>query len=125
MLGETVTVLMRTKSGEDEMGEDVYTWSATEVANCLVRPTSNAELGEADTAQRPDGVEARYVIAFPKTYAGGNLTHARVVLSDRTGAVTDADKAAKTALRVSGAPDITQPCPTKWNMLVIVGVVNG
>lgn len=122
MLGETVTVLMRTKSGEDEMGEDVYTWSATEVADCLVKPLSGQDL---DNAQRPDGVEAQYTIAFPKTYTGGSLTHARVVLSDRTGAVTDADKAARTALRVSGAPDITQPCPTKWNMLVTVGVVNG
>lgn len=117
MLGETVAVLTRTKSGTDEMGEPVWTWAAEQVQNCLVRPLSGSDI---DVSERPDGVEAQYTIAFPKTFSG-KLTHARIALIERGMDQDDAEA----ALRVSGAPDITQPCPTEWNMLATVGVVNG
>lgn len=122
MRGETITVLTRAEDELNDMGEPVYEWSATKVDNCLVKPLSGSDI---DMAERPDGVEAQYTIAFPKTYTGPSLVHARVVLSDRVGEVEDATEAATTALRVSGAPDITKPCPTAWNMLATVGVVNG
>lgn len=122
MKGETITVLTRTEGAADEMGEPTYTWTAHEVGNCLVRPLSGSDLTDA---QRPDGIEAQYDIAFPKAYDGPALVHARIVLSDRVGAVADADEAAKTALRVTGSPDITVPCPTAWDMVVTAGVVYG
>lgn len=122
MKGETITVLTRTKTGENAFGESTYEWSAAKVDNCLVRPLSASDI---DTSERPDGIELQYSIAFPKVYTGPALAHARVVLSDRTGEVEDAGEAAETALRVSGSPDFTQPCPTAWNMLVTVGVFNG
>lgn len=122
MRGETITVLTREQTGTTELGEPLYEWTAQTVDNCLVKPASGADI---DIAERPDGVEVRYTIAFPKTYAGPSLYRARVVLSDRAGAVVDANAAAETALRVTGDPDITRPCPTAWNMLVEVGVTRG
>lgn len=122
-LGERVAVLTRSKTGTDEMGEPVYTWASEVVDDCLVRPLSGSDLTNSRSSSdgmRPDGVLVQYSVAFPKTYKG-NLVHARVVLIDRGGDVNDIDA----ALRVSGAPDRTVPCPTRWNMIAEVGVLNG
>lgn len=121
MMGETVTVLTRSQTGADGFGDKVWAWTAEEVPNCLVRPLSGSDV---DLGERPDGIKAQYTVAFPKAYSG-NLARARVVLSDRVGAVTDPAASAETALRVSGAPDVTRPCPTLWNMTVTVGIVDG
>lgn len=121
MLGETVAVLSRTEGEPDAMGEPAYTWSAELVDNCLVRPMTGGDLADA---QRPDGVEVKYTIAFPKGYTG-DLAHARIALVSRGADVSDPAAAAKEALHVTGSPDITQPCPTAWNRLVEAGVVNG
>ena len=118
MMGETVVVLARSKAGEDPMGEPVYEWSPTTVGGCLVRPLSGSDVGDA---LRPDGVRVSYTVAFPKAYAGPSLEHARVALVDRGMDPTDAEA----AYRVSGAPDVTRPCPTRWNMCAHVGRVDG
>lgn len=119
MLGETVTVLFASEGAVDEMGEPTQTWTPVEVPNVLVRPLT----GEDETDEvRPDGVRAEYTLAFPKTASEitPRLRGARVALTDR-GQEVDAD----TAYRVSGAPDITRPCPTLWNATVQIGYLHG
>lgn len=118
MLGETVAVLTRDQTGVDGFNEPVYEWTSFEVGNCLVKPVATESI---DVAERPDGVEPKYVIAFPKTYDGPALTHARVALVGRGMDASDHEA----ALRVSGSPDVTSPCPTAWNMLATVGAVHG
>lgn len=111
MLGQTVEVLRRTKTGEDEYNEPLYEWSTETVKNVVVRPlTAQDAQGQPD---RVDGVRILYTLAFPKTYTK-DLAHCKVRLKDRTREVE---------LVVAGAPDITRPCPTPWDRLVQAGVV--
>lgn len=116
MRGERVAVLRRRRAGEDSMGEPVFEWAAEIVDNVLVRPLGGSDLADA---RRPDGVRAEYRLAFPKTYEG-ELPGCRVALIDRGMGV---DPGA--ALRVSGFPDRTRPCPTLWNMTADVGRTDG
>ena len=111
MLGEAVEVLRRTQSGTDIMGEPVYTWGAETVDNCLVRPLTGSDLNDA---MRPDGVRVRYNVAFPKTYEGrATLRGCKVSLRGCE------------PLFVVGEPDITNPCPTMWDVVAEVGRVDG
>ena len=122
MLGETVAVLTRHRTGEDEMGEPVYEWSAERVENVLVRPLSGSDLADP---LRPDGIRVSYSLAFPKTWTAGKapgfLAHRRVALVARGMDERDADA----ALRVSGSPDRTAPCPTAWDTTAEVGRTDG
>jgi hypothetical protein len=122
MLGETVAVLTRRKTGEDEMGEPVYEWDSERVENVLVRPLAGADLADS---LRPDGIRISYSLAFPKAWTAGKapgfLTHRRVALVARGMDERDADA----ALRVSGSPDRTVPCPTAWDTTAEVGRVDG
>lgn len=122
MLGETVAVLTRRKTGEDEMGEPVYEWDSERVENVLVRPLSGSDLADS---LRPDGIRVSYSLAFPKAWTAGKapgfLTHRRVALVERGMDERDADA----ALRVSGSPDRTTPCPTAWDTIAEVGRVDG
>lgn len=117
MLGEKVCVLTRSKTGEDSMGEPVYEWMPQIVENVLVKPSTGQDL---DDDLRPDGVRVEYTLAFPKSFSEKSLRGARIALLDR-----GMEQDANTALRVSGSPDVTNPCPTNWNMLVEVGRVDG
>lgn len=119
-MGERVAVLRRRKSGEDSMGDPVWSWESEEVGGCLVRPLPGSDESEA---VRPDGVLAQYSVAFPKSYTSSMapLEHARVALVDRG---MDADDAGA-ALSVSGSPDVTRPCPTAWDVLATVGRLHG
>ena len=122
MLGETIAVLTRRKTGEDEMGEPVYEWDSERVENVLVRPLSGSDLADS---LRPDGIRVSYSLAFPKAWTAGKapgfLTHRRVALVARGMDERDADA----ALRVSGSPDRTTPCPTAWDTTAEVGRVDG
>lgn len=120
MIGERVAVLRRAKVGEDPMGEPLYEWTSEEVEGCLVRPLSGADAAEA---KRPDGVTVRYDVALPKTYTAtmAPLVHARIALVDRGMDPSDPDA----ALRVSGYPDVTRPCPTAWDVIASVGRTDG
>ena len=122
MLGETVAVLTRRRTGEDEMGEPVYGWSAEQVENVLVRPLSGSDLTDP---LRPDGIRVSYSLAFPKAWTAGKapgfLAHRRVALVARGMDGNDADA----ALRVSGSPDRTVPCPTAWDTIAEVGRTDG
>ncbi len=117
MLGETVAVLSRRKIGEDELGEPVYEWESQRVDGVLVRPVSR---DDPDEPERPDGIRVQYSLAFPKSYQGPSLEHARIALVDR-GMEEDPED----ALLVSGKPDVLRLCPTKWNMIAKVGRVYG
>lgn len=122
MLGETVAVLTRTKTGTDEMGEPVYEWASERVENVLVRPLSGADLVDS---LRPDGIRVSYSLAFPKAWTSGKkpgfLAHRRVALIARGMDATDADS----ALLVSGSPDRTVPCPTAWDTVAEAGRSDG
>ena len=120
MLGERVAVLRRSMAGRDDMGEPVWEWDAETVENCLVRPLAGTDIEEA---ARPDGVEAEYAVALPKTYTASMapLRHARVALVDRGMDPGDAEG----ALRVSGSPDVTRPCPTLWDVVLECGRAYG
>lgn len=122
MLGETVAVLTRTKTGTDEMGEPVYEWTAETVDNVLVRPLSGSDLVDS---LRPDGIQVSYSLAFPKAWTAGKLpgflAHRRVALVARGMDAKDADS----ALMVSGSPDRTVPCPTAWDTVAEVGRNDG
>ena len=118
VIGEAVAVLHRAMAGEDAMGEPVWEWSHTLVDGALVRPLFGEEVAGA---LRPDGVRALYSIALPKSYDGPPLAGARIALVGRG---MEADDAAG-ALRVSGAPDRTVPCPTRWDIVFEAGRVDG
>lgn len=118
MLGEKITVLYRLSAGEDDLGEPIFEWTAVDVHGALVRPLSGSDI---DDAKRPDGIRVEYSIAMPKSCPSIPWAHARVALVDRG---MDADDI-EGALRVVGSPDIVTPCPTKWNMIVEVGRVDG
>ncbi|MEE0475262.1 MAG: hypothetical protein UDF83_02720 [Collinsella stercoris] len=117
MMGEEVTVLSSRETGRDAMGEPTVEWQATVVPGCLVRPLAGSDAGDA---VRPEGIVASYSIAFPKTYAGPPLARCRIALTGR-GMPADPD----TALLVVGSPDITNPCPTAWNMTATAGRAHG
>ena len=122
MQGQPVAVLTRRKTGEDEMGEPVYEWDSERVENVLVRPLSGSDLADS---LRPDGIRVSYSLAFPKAWTAGKapgfLTHRRVALVARGMDERDADA----ALRVSGSPDRTAPCPTAWDTTAEVGRTDG
>ena len=120
MLGERVAVLRRAEVGRDSMGEPVWRWDAETVENCLVRPLSGSDLTDA---LRPDGVRVQCAVALPKSYTAtmATLRHARIALVERGMDPDDADS----ALRVSGSPDVTRPCPTAWDEVAECGRVDG
>lgn len=122
MLGETVAVLTRRRTGTDEMGEPVYEWDSEQVDNVLVRPLSGSDLADP---LRPDGIRVSYSLAFPKAWTAGKapgfLAHRRIALVARGMDGNDADA----ALRVSGSPDRTSPCPTAWDTIAEVGRTDG
>lgn len=120
MMGERVAVLRRTRTGEDAMGEPVYGWSPEYVDGVLVRPLSGADLADP---KRPDGVTVEYALAFPKAYTSTArpLRGCRIALTARGMDAADPDA----ALRVSGSPDVTRPCPTAWDMQVEAGRTDG
>lgn len=118
MKGETVTVSKRVVIGKDKLGEPIYDWDHIEVGNVLVRPIHEYSSSDLADPERPDGIRIRYCLAFPKTYDGPSLAHCKIALTDRGMSFED-------ALDVSGSPDIVNPCPTAWNMLVNVGRIDG
>ena len=116
---EAVKVYRRAKAGEDAMGEPVWSWEGELVEGCLVRPLSGSDLSDP---VRPDGVRAQYSVALPKSYTAtmAPLKHARMALVGR-----GMEDGAEGAFLVSGAPDVTRPCPTLWDVVVYIGRVDG
>lgn len=127
-LTHIVRVWTRAETGTDPMGDPIYDWSHVDVPGALVRNGSGSDLevGDSASAVRPDGIRVLYTIAFPKTYDGPCLRHARVTLLDpEYGMDTDEATGWETALAVSGDPRPQLPCPTKWNLIAEVGRTDG
>lgn len=117
--GERVALYRRTEIGRDALDEPIYEWIPELVENVLVNPIySGAVTGDSlANPNRPDGINIRYNLAFPKTYKG-DFTHCKIVLVDRGMKYED-------ALKVSGSPDRLSPSPTEWNVMVAVGRTDG
>lgn len=124
-LGKTVRVWTRLETGRDSMGEPVWEWASHDVSNVLVKPLTGQELSKGDTASdvRPDGVNVRFRLAFPKTYNGPSLRHAKISLIDAPW-LQDADNVSA-AYVVVDDPQPEDPCPTQWNMLCEIGKTDG
>lgn len=122
MLGETIAILRKVEGKPDEFGEPTLLWKADEGENCLVRPLMREEAKEAN---RPDSIRVEFSIALPKSYTQGlvygDLHGARIVLTDR--GMNSAKP--EDALRVTGTPEPTRPCPTEWDTLIECGRVYG
>lgn len=116
-MGEEVTVLSSTVTGRDAMGEPTVEWEATVVPGCLVRPLAGSDAGGRRPAGRHRGELLHRVPQDVRGAAAGALPHR---LTGR-GMPADPD----TALLVVGYPDITDPCPTAWNMTATAGRVHG
>lgn len=122
MLGETVTVFMKTYGLIDEFGEPAESFVPVDVAGCLIRPLQGNELKEA---YRPDGVCVQFAVALPKTFTAhlefGALIGARIALSQRGMSKSNADE----ALLITGVPERTVPCPTCWDTIIECGRAYG
>lgn len=107
--GETVTVVTHVETGTDRHGAKVTEPVETPVENVLVAPGALSDLGE----DRPDGVEVKYTLQFPKTFAG-TLEGADVIVRGEP-------------CPVIGHPDAYNAawCPTQWNRTVEVGGTHG
>ncbi len=108
MVGETVYVETRAAGTPDRFNAPTYTYSETQVDNVLVSPGTSQDVTDSN---RPEGVEVNYTLYFPKAYTG-SLEGLRV-------------KVRGNYYHVIGCPDRYSPCPTNWNMTVMVGRVNG
>ena len=65
IVGESVTVLSRQKTGVDALNSPVYGWvSEGDVENVLVAPGSAADV---TGSIRPDGVEVVFTLHWPRT----------------------------------------------------------
>lgn len=80
MRGSDVTVLRKTESGEDEMGDPIVSWVPETVDNVLWSKSRSADL---DDVSRPDGTEDTVTFHFPKTYTA-SLSGCKIVLGSRT-----------------------------------------
>lgn len=122
MTGEEVAVLVPVRGDADAYGNATTTWTAQTVPGCVVRPLNGSD---ARDAQRPDGVTVSCTVALPKahTAAAGLSTWrgCRVALVERGMDANDPEA----ALRVSGAPFRTVPCPTSWDVVLECGRADG
>lgn len=122
MMGESIVLFDRSDTATDDFGNPVTEWTATTVENCLVKPLNGSD---ATDAQRPDGVTVSCTVALPKTFTANTTMErfklSRVALIGRGMDGTDPES----ALRVSGVPFRTVPCPTYWDTLLECGVDDG
>lgn len=112
MKGETVIVVRSVEVGRDPANNPITEESESAVEDVLVAP---GPLADAHESNRPKGVEVRYTLHFPKTYDGGDLTGASIKVRGED------------PLAVVGSPRTytTENTPTRWNMPVEVGRVDG
>ena len=131
---DTVRVWTRTQTGTDPMNEPVYSWSHVDVRGVIVKHGSSQSLrqgellGKGDTLSdvRPDGTRLSFVLGFPRDYDGPPLKHGRITLLRPTyGMDADETDGWKDALVVIGNPTKNPARPTRWDMLVEVGRVDG
>ena len=109
--GESVVVERRQEVGRDPGNAPIYEWVAEPVNDVLVAPGPRNDMVESN---RPDGVEVRFNLHFPKGYPA-TLRGARVRV--RGGE----------PLAVIGDPQhySVANTPGRWSMPVEVGRVDG
>jgi hypothetical protein len=111
IVGESVTVLSRQKTGVDALNSPVYGWvSEGDVENVLVAPGSTADV---DGSIRPDGVKVVFQLHWPKADSR-LLAGKRVVVRGETFAVIGDPR-----------PYTDGNTPGEWNRPVNVGKVTG
>ena len=113
MTGETITVIPRVFLGYDERNHEI--WGSSEpvsVDNVLIEPGQGQDIADLI---RPEGVEIRYTLRFPKAF-DGNLRGASVLLPGE-----------RLPLKVVGEPRRwpERDCPTRWNLTVGVSASDG
>lgn len=127
MMGETIAILRRSKTGVDGMGEPAYEWTSETVENCLVKPASGSDSTTSDQADngRPNMLAVSFTVALPKSYTADKaldyFEHSRVALVSRGMAANDSDA----AFYVHGCPMRTNPCPTAWDTVLSCGRTDG
>lgn len=110
LIGETVEVIYKEISSTDPFGAEIRNEVTETVTNVLVEPSTTVDI---KGNLRPDGVEAKYTLHFPKTF-NKNLTGCEIVVRGER-------------LKVVGAPAhyTLENTPTDWWLPVNVSVVNG
>lgn len=110
IIGETVTVHTKTKTGTDALNVPTYSWASEDVENVLVTPGT---LHDVDGTIRPDGVKVAYTLHFPKLFHK-SLRGAEVTVRGQR-------------FRVIGDPKpyTAANTPTLWWLPVEVEAVNG
>lgn len=109
--GETVVVEREISPGFDALGDPLPgVWTPETVDNVLVAPGASADLD----ASRPDGVEVKWNLHFPKGYQA-TLRGARVIVRGQEPYFVVGDPQHYTA----------ENTPGPWSMPVEVGDVRG
>lgn len=102
LVGETVIVQRRVKTGENTHGQPIYDWVEELVDDVLVAPGPRTDLVEAG---RPDGTNVAWSLYWPKTYTA-SLRGTRVLLQHD-------DKPCAIIGDPRPYPDVATP--TRWN----------
>lgn len=111
IVGETVTVERRVETGRDPGNSPIWDWVCEVVDNVLVAPGSR---NDVEGTTRPDGVEVKFTLHFPKGYPE-TLANARISVRGRA------------SMRVVGDPShyTEANTPGEWSMPVEIGTVEG
>lgn len=117
MFGETWAFYVPKKAGTDNLGVETVTYTEYIIENVLTRKSSTEDLG----VERPNGASIDFVLGLPKDLPYGlNVLNLQGGYAISKEAYRDNGK-----YYIIGSPQITRPCPTKWNTIVYVGRSNG
>jgi len=127
--GTSITVVHRTMTGRDDMGEPVFTTWRDTVGNVLITPSSTDEMDESN---RMFGVTCDLTLHFPKSYTA-SLEGCTVILPPPYGdavpttTTTTTGQGTERAYRVLGDPKPYMPdnTPTPWNRNAMVVRADG
>lgn len=111
IVGESVVVERRVETGRDPGNSPIYSWESEPVENVLVAIGTRADVSDST---RPDGVEVRFTLHFPKGYPE-TLRGARVRVRGGEPLNVIGDPAHYTEANTPGA----------WSMPCQVGRVDG
>lgn len=111
IVGESVVVQRRTETGRDPGNNPIWRWVPETVDDVIVAPGPRNDVTDST---RPDGVEVKYTLHFPKGYPE-TLAHARISVRGGSPLVVIGDPTHYTGSNTPGL----------WSMPVEVGAVRG
>lgn len=111
IVGETVTVERRQEVGRDPGNNPLWEWVPETVDGVLVAPGSRTDV---EDSTRPDGVEVKFTLHFPKGYPE-TLANARISVRGRKPMTVVGDPSHYTEANTPG----------EWSMPVEIGTVEG